>query len=85
MVLHVVHLGESLHGGDDLSTGHLLVKGVDKAVRTCAVIERHRERVKLRIEAVCLRAEGKASGHAELRRSENKRGERRKIVKEGLE
>lgn len=86
-MLHVMHLGESLHGGDDLSAGHLLVKGVDKAVRTCAIIERHCERVKLRIEAVCLRAEGKASGHAELRRrseKERRGGERRKIIKEGL-
>lgn len=75
MVLDVVHLGESLHGSDDLSTGHLLIEGVDKAVRTRAIIERHCERVKLRIKPVCLRAEGKTSGHAELRRKcEDRRG-----------
>lgn len=43
MVLNVVHLVESLHGSDDLSTGNLLVEGVDEAVGTCAVVKRHCE------------------------------------------
>ena len=68
MVLHVVHLVESLHGSDDLSTGHLLVEGEDEAVGARAVVERHRERVELRIEPVGLRAEGETPRHAELRR-----------------
>lgn len=42
-MLHMVHLGEGLHGSDDLSTGHLLIKGVDEAIRTRAVIKRHCE------------------------------------------
>lgn len=68
MVLHVVHLVESVHGSDDLSTGHLLVEGVDEAVGTCAVVKGHCEGVKLRIEPVCLCAEGETPRHAELRR-----------------
>lgn len=73
MVLHVMHLGKSLHGGDDLSAGHLLVEGVHEAVRARAVIEGHGEGVELRIEAVRLRAEGEASGQAELNREEQRR------------
>lgn len=37
MVLHVMHLGESLHGSDDLGAGHLLVEGVDKSIRARAL------------------------------------------------
>lgn len=74
MVLHVVHLRESLHGGDDLGTGHLFIEGVDKAVRARAIIKRYGERVKLRIKPVCLRAERKTSRHAELRRRCEDRG-----------
>ena len=74
MVLHVVHLVESLHGSDDLSTGHLLVEGEDEAVGARAVVERHRERVELRIEPVGLRAEGETPRHAELRRRCEERG-----------
>lgn len=74
VVLHVMHLGESLHGGDDLSAGHLLVKGVDEAVGARAVIEGHGEGVELRLEAVGLRAEGEASGQAELSREERRAG-----------
>lgn len=66
MVLHVVHLAEDLHGSDDLSTRHLLVEGVDKAVGTRAVVKRHRERVKLRVELVSACAEGETPRHAEL-------------------
>lgn len=73
MVLHVVHLGESLHGSGDLGTGHLLVEGVDKSIRARALIRRHCEGVKLRIESVRLRAEGKTSRHAELKRKAHKR------------
>lgn len=65
-----MHLGESLHGSDDLGTGHLLVEGVDKSVRAHALIRRHGEGVKLRIESVRLRAEGKTSRHTELKRNE---------------
>lgn len=68
MVLHVVHLGESLHGGDDPSAGHLLVEGVDEAVRARAVVKRHCERVELWVKLVGPRAEGQTSRHAELRR-----------------
>lgn len=74
VVLHVMHLGESLHGGDDLSAGHLLVKGVDEAIGARAVIEGHGEGVELRLEAVGLRAEGEASGQAELSREEWRAG-----------
>lgn len=74
VVLHVMHLGESLHGGDDLSAGHLLVKGVDEAVGARAVIEGHGEGVELRLEAIGLRAEGEASGQAELSREEWRAG-----------
>lgn len=74
MVLHMVHLRESLHGGDDLSTGHLFIEGVDKTVRARAIIKRYCERVKLRIKPVCLCAEGKTSRHAELRRTREDRG-----------
>lgn len=68
MVLHVMHLGESLHGSGDLGTGHLLVEGVDKSVRARALIRGHREGVKLRIKSVRLRAEGKTSRHTKLKR-----------------
>lgn len=61
----MVHLTECLHGSDNLRTGHLLVERVNKAVGTRAIIERNRKRVKLRIESVCLSAEGQPSGHAE--------------------
>lgn len=74
MVFHMVHLRESLHGGDDLSTGHLFVEGVDKAVRARAIVKRYCERVKLRIKPVCLRAEGETSRHAELRKMFEDRG-----------
>ena len=70
MVLHVVHLGEGLHGCDDLGAGHLLIEGVHEAVKTRSVVKRHSERVKLGIESVGLRAEGETSRHAELRRRE---------------
>lgn len=42
-MLHVVHLVKSLHGGDDLSTSHLLVEGVDKAVGTRTIVKRKRK------------------------------------------
>lgn len=74
MVLHVVHLRESLHGGDDLSAGHLLVKGVHEAVGARAVIEGHGEGVELGLQAVGLRPEGEASGQAELGRGEERGG-----------
>lgn len=66
MVLHMVHLVESLHRRDDLSARNLLVEGVDKAVGTCAVLKGHSEGVKLRIKSVGLRAEGETPRHAEL-------------------
>lgn len=69
MVLHMVHLVESLHCSDDLSTGHLFVEGVNKAVGASTVVKRHRKRVKLSVEPVCLRAEGKTPRHTELRRN----------------
>lgn len=67
-MLHMVHLIESLHGSDDLSTGHLLIESVDKAIGTCPVVKRNCKRVELRIKSVCLSAEGETSWHTELKR-----------------
>lgn len=66
MVFHVVHLMERLHGGDNLSTGHLLVEGVNEAVGARSVVGGDRKRVEPRVQSVCLGAEGETSGHAEL-------------------
>lgn len=65
-----MHLGESLHGGGDLGTGHLLVEGVDEPVRARALIQRHGEGVKLGIQSVRLRAEAKTPRHTQLERAE---------------
>lgn len=65
-----MHLGQSLHGGDDLSAGHFLVEGVDEAIGARSVVEGHCERVELRVESVRLRTEGEASGQAELNTEE---------------
>lgn len=64
-MLHVVHLIESLHGGDNLRTSHLLVEGVNKAIGARSIIRGDGEGVKLWVDAVRLSAEGQASGQAE--------------------
>lgn len=63
----MMHLVECLHGRDDLSTGHLLIVSVDKAVRMRAVVKSNSEGVELRIMSVCLSAEGQTPWHAKLR------------------
>lgn len=62
----MVHLIESLHGGDNLRTSHLLVEGVNEAVGARSVVRGDGEGVELRVEAVRLCAEGQTSGQAEL-------------------
>lgn len=67
-MLYMMHLGERLHGSDDLSTGHLLIEGVDKAVGAYAVVSSNSEGMEPRFKSVCLRAEGQAPRHTKLRR-----------------
>lgn len=64
----MVHLVERVHGRNNLSAGHLLVERVDEAVGTCAIVTSNGEGVEVRIQSVCLGAEGQTSGHAELRK-----------------
>lgn len=40
-MLHMVHLIESLHGSNDLSTGHHLVEGVDKTIGTRPIVKQN--------------------------------------------
>lgn len=65
-MLHMVHLIESLHGGDNLRTGHLLKEGVNKAIGAHSIIGGDGEGVKLWVDAVRLSPEGQTSGQAEL-------------------
>lgn len=66
-MLYMMHLVECLHGRDDLSTGHLLIESVDKAIRTCAVVKSNSKGVELRIKSVCLSTERQTPRHAKLR------------------
>lgn len=74
VLLSMVHLVQSLHGRANLSAGHLLIEGVDKAVGARAILPRDKKRMETRGQAVSLSEERKAFRHAQLGRKKKNKG-----------